>query len=143
MAPMNVVPPSYGARMPAAVVYLRMAPALRDALRAHAHASGVSLNAFAVQALAAAAGPDFLRDVRGGGQPATVADERRVLERPSAEGMRPIATQYVTYWVDRLGREQVSQVIASSKDLDRVWAWYVGRQAEQAELAELSRRAGR
>jgi predicted HicB family RNase H-like nuclease len=41
--------------MSAAVVYLRMAPALRDALRAQADASGVSLNAFAVQALAAAA----------------------------------------------------------------------------------------
>jgi hypothetical protein len=43
--------------MSAAVVYLRMAPALRDALRNHAAESGVSLNAFAVQALAAAAGP--------------------------------------------------------------------------------------
>lgn len=122
----------------AAVVYLRMAPALRDALRAYAEASGVSLNAFAVQALAAAAGPDFLRDVRNGGQPATVQDARRALERP--ERMHPIVDQYVQYWVDRLGRENFSRVIANSKDHDRVWAWYVGR---QAELAELSSRAAR
>jgi hypothetical protein len=126
--------------MSAAVVYLRMAPALRDALRARAEASGVSLNAFAVQALAAAAGPDFLRDVRGGGQPASVTDDRRVLRRPPPERMGPIVTQFVTYWVDRLGREHFTGVIANSKDHDRVWAWYVGR---QAELAELSPRATR
>jgi hypothetical protein len=103
----------------AAVVYLRMAPALRDAL----------------QALAAAAGPEFLRDVRGGGQPATVADAGRVLERPAPDRMRPIVERYVTYWVDRLGREQFSRVVANSKDHDRVWAWYVGRQAELAALS--------
>jgi uncharacterized protein (DUF1778 family) len=120
--------------MPAAVVYLRMAPALRDALRAKADASGVSLNAFAVQALAAAAGPDFLRDVRAGGLPTTVDDDRRVLERPPPNRMQPIVERYVTYWVDRLGREQFSGVVANSKDQDRVWAWYVGREAELAEL---------
>jgi HicB family len=126
----------------AAVVYLRMAPALRDALRGHAAESGISLNAFAVQALAAAAGPDFLRDVRAGGKPASVADERRVLEResPPADRMHSIVTQYATYWVDRLGRDHMSRVIANSKDRDRVWAWYVGR---QAELAELSPRGAR
>ncbi len=127
----------------AAVLYLRMAPALRDALRAHADASGVSLNAFAVQALAAAAGPDFLRDVRGGGQPVTVADERRMLERPAPDRMHPIVDRYVAYWVDRLGREHFSRVIANSKDHDRVWAWYVGREAELAALAEVSPRAAR
>lgn len=131
---MDVARPAYGPAM-AAVVYLRMAPALRDALRAHADASGVSLNAFAVQALAAAAGPEFLRDVRGGGQPATEADDRRVLRRPPPEQMHGIVTQYVTYWVDRLGREHFSRVSANSKDRDRVWAWYVGRQAELAELS--------
>jgi HicB family len=124
----------------AAVVYLRMAPALRDALKTHADASGVSLNAFAVQALAAAAGPEFLRDVRSGGQPASVDDERRVLKRPAADRMRPIVEQYATYWVNRLGREHFSRVTADSKDHDRVWAWYVGR---QAELAELSPRGAR
>jgi hypothetical protein len=129
--------------MPAAIVYLRMSPALRDALRSRAEASGVSLNAFAVQALAAAAGPEFLRDVRAGGQPATSADERRVLERPAPDKMHPIATQYVTYWVDRLGRDHMSRVIANSKDHDRVWAWYVGREAELAALAEVSPRAAR
>ena len=40
----------------AAVVYLRMTPQLRDALRAAADQAGTSLNAFAVQVLAAAAG---------------------------------------------------------------------------------------
>jgi hypothetical protein len=34
-------------------------------------------------------------------------------------------------------------VIANSKDHDRVWAWYVGRQAELAALAEISSRAAR
>jgi hypothetical protein len=119
--------------MPAAVVYLRMAPALRDALHERAAASGISLNAFAVQALAAAAGPEFLRDVRSGGKPATVTDEQRVLVRP--ERMHDICTQYVTYWVDRLGRDRMSSVLANSKDHDKVWAWYVGRQAELAELS--------
>src|SRR3954468_8627422 len=124
--------------MGAAVVYLRMAPALRDALRAHAVESGVSLNAFAVQALAAAAGPEFLRDVRAGGAPTSAADERRMLERPPRDGMKPIVTEYVTYCVDRLGRDAMSRVIANGKDHDRVWAWYVGHQAELATLAEVS-----
>ena len=39
-----------------AVVYLRMSPQLRDAVRAAADGAGCSLNAFAVQVLAAAAG---------------------------------------------------------------------------------------
>ena len=120
----------------AAVVYLRMAPALRDALRAHAEQNGVSLNAFAVQALAAAAGPDFLRDVRAGGQPATEADDRRVLTRPAPEKMQSICDQYVIFWIGRLGKERTSDFVAASKDRDRVWAWYVGRQAELATLAE-------
>jgi hypothetical protein len=123
-----------------AVVYLRISPALREALQEHAAASGISLNAFAVQALAAAAGPEFLRDVRAGGMPASVVDEKRVLVRPAPDQMRGIVTQYLTYWVDRLGREHMSRVIANSKDHDKVWAWYVGR---QAELAELSPRAAR
>jgi hypothetical protein len=102
--------------------------------------AAVSLNAFAVQALAAAAGPDFLRDVRAGGQPATVDDARRALERPAPDRMHPIVERYVTYRVDRLGREHFSGVIANRKDHDRVGAWYVDR---QAELAELSPRATR
>jgi hypothetical protein len=40
----------------AAVVYLRMTPQLRDALRDAADHAGTSLNAYAVQVLAAAAG---------------------------------------------------------------------------------------
>lgn len=127
--------------MPAAVVYLRMSNALRDALRERAGVEGVSLNAFAVQALAAAAGPEFLREMRGGGMPATVADQQRLLVRP--ERMKPIVDRYVTYWVDRLGREAMSKVIANSKDHDRVWAWYVGREAELAELSSVSRPAAR
>jgi hypothetical protein len=127
--------------MPAAVLYLRMSAALRDALRGRAEAEGVSMNAFAVQALAAATGPAFLRDVRAGGTPATVQDEQRVLVRP--ERMKPIVDRYVTYWVARLGVAAMSKVIANSKDHDRVWAWYVGREAELAELSSVSRRAAR
>ncbi len=127
--------------MAASVVYLRMSPALHDALKHQAAESGVSLNTFAVQALAAAAGPEFLRDPRAGGTPATIDDERRVLVRP--ERMHPIVDKYVQYWVDRLGREARDRVLASSKDHDRVWAWYVGREAELAALAEVSPRAGR
>jgi hypothetical protein len=33
----------------------------------------------------------------------------------------------------------MSRVIAHSKDDDRVWAWYVGREAELAELRQVSR----
>ncbi len=121
----------------AAVVYLRMAPALRDALRSSATESGVSLNAFAVQALAAAAGPAFLRDVRAGGEPVTVADTRRVLERPAPQKMQSICDQYVIFWTERLGRDRMSDLIKASKDHDRVWAWYMGRQTELAALAEL------
>jgi HicB-like protein involved in pilus formation len=124
--------------MAASVLYLRVSPALHDVLKRHAAESGISLNTFAVQALAAAAGPEFLRDVRAGGSPKTPADEKRVLVRP--DRMKPIVDRYVTYWVDRLGRESMSRVIANSKDHDRVWAWYVGR---EAELAELSRPAAR
>jgi hypothetical protein len=120
-----------------------MAPALRDALRASAAESGVSLNAFAVQALAAAAGPEFLRDVRAGGQPATVAEARRALERPAPKNMQSICDQYVIFWSERLGKERFSKLVAASKDHDRVWAWYVGRQAELAALAEVSSRAAR
>ena len=127
--------------MAASVVYLRMSPALHDALKHQAAESGVSLNTFAVQALAAAAGPEFLRDVRAGGKPATIADERRVLVRP--ERMHPIVDKYVQYWIDRLGIEARERVLASSKDNDRVWAWYVGREAELAALAEVSRPAAR
>lgn len=81
--------------MPAAVVYLHVSPSLHDALQQQAAACGVSLNTYAVQALAAAAGPEFLRDVRAGGKPATLADERRVLVRP--ERMYPIVDRYVQY----------------------------------------------
>jgi hypothetical protein len=125
--------------MPAAVVYLRMSNALRDALRARAEGEGVSMNAFSVQALAAAAGPEFLRDVRAGGSPTTVNDERRVLVRP--ERMHPIVDQYVQYWIDRLGIDQRTKILASSKNHDRVWAWYVGREAELAALAAQTIRA--
>jgi len=118
--------------MPAAVVYLRMSSTLRDALRARAEAEGVSMNAFAVQALAAAAGPEFLRDVRAGGAPATVNDEQRVLVRP--ERMHPIVDRYVQFWIDRLGLDARDRVLANSKDHARVWAWYVGREAELATL---------
>jgi len=127
--------------MPSAVVYLRMSNALRDALRMRAQSEGVSMNAFAVQALAAAAGPDFLRDVRAGGKPATANDEQRVLVRP--ERMHPIVDRYRQYWIDRLGTDARDRVITNSKDHDRVWAWYVGREAELAALAEVSRRAAR
>jgi hypothetical protein len=127
--------------MAASVVYLRMSPALHDALQHQAAESGVSLNTFPVQALSAAAGPEFLRDVRAGGKPATVADEQRVLVGP--ERMKPIVDRYVTYWVDRLGIDQVTRVIKKSKDHDKVWAWYVGREAELAALAEVSRPAAR
>jgi uncharacterized protein (DUF1778 family) len=129
--------------MAGAVVYLRMSAALREALRARAEHEGISLNAFAVQALAAAAGPAFLRDVRAGGEPATQQDERRVLERPPPDRMHPIVDRYVQYWVDRLGRDSFSRVRAASKDADRVWAWYVGREAELSALSELSPRAAR
>ena len=91
------------------------------------------MNAFAVQALAAATGPEFLRDVRAGGSPATLNDEQRVLVRP--ERMHPIVDRYVHYWIDRLGIDARSQVLANSKDHNKVWAWYVGREAELAELA--------
>jgi hypothetical protein len=57
--------------------------------------------------------------------------------------MKPIVDRYVTYWVDRLGREHMSRVIANGKDHDRVWAWYVGREAELAALAYVSRRGAR
>jgi hypothetical protein len=57
--------------------------------------------------------------------------------------MKPIVDRYVTYWVDRLGREHISRVAANSKDHDRVWAWYVGREAELAALAEVSPRGAR
>ena len=127
--------------MAASVVYLRMSPALHDALKHQAAESGVSLNTFAVQALAAAAGPEFLRDVRAGGKPATIADERRVLVRP--ERMHPIVDKYVQYWIDRSGIEARERVLTASKDDDRVWAWYVGREAELAALAEVSPRGGR
>jgi hypothetical protein len=119
--------------MPAAVLYLGMSSALRDALRSRAEADGVSMNAFAVQALAAATGPEFLRDVRAGGAPATVRDEQRVLVRP--ERMHPVVDEYVHYWIDRLGRDARDRVLANSKDHDRVWAWHVGREAELAALA--------
>jgi hypothetical protein len=127
--------------MSAAVVYLRMSSTLRDALRSRAEFEGVSMNAFAVQALAAAAGPDFLRDVRAGGKPATSSDERRVLVRP--DRMHPIVDRYVQFWIDRLGLDARERVRAASKDHDRVWAWYVGREAELAALAEVSPRAAR
>jgi len=91
--------------------------------------------------LAAAAGPEFLRNVRSGGKPATEADERRVLVRP--ERMHPIVDRYRQYWIDRLGMEARDRVIANSKDHDRVWAWYVGREAELAALAEVSRPGAR
>jgi len=118
-----------------------MSPALHDALKERAGASGISLNAFAVQALAAAAGPDFLRDVRAGGKPATSGDDQRVLVRP--DRMHPIVDRYVQYWVDRLGVDAQFRVLAASKDHDRVWAWYVGREAELAALAAVSSRAAR
>jgi hypothetical protein len=43
-----------------ASLHLRMAPHLREALRDAARAAGCSLNAFAVQVLAAAAGDEFI-----------------------------------------------------------------------------------
>jgi hypothetical protein len=85
--------------------------------------------------------PEFLRDVRLGGQPKTAADERRVLVRP--ERMHPIVDRYRQYWIDRLGIAARDRVIANSKDHDRVWAWYVGRETELAALAELSPRGAR
>ncbi len=64
-----------------------------------------------------------------------------MLVRP--EKMFPIVDKYVQYWIDRLGMTQKSAVLANSKDHDRVWAWYVDREAELAALAEVSRRAAR
>ncbi len=85
-------------------------------------------------------GPRCLTDVAAGGEPASVDDQRRVLRRPPPCEMRPIAQVYVTYWVDRLGIDRMTDVIANSKDDDRVWAWYVGRQAELAALSPLEAR---
>jgi hypothetical protein len=82
-----------------------------------------------------------VRDGRAGGSPKTPTDEQRVLVRP--ERRKPIVDRYVTYWVDRLGIEAIRPVMANSKDHDRVSAWYVGREAELAALAEISRRGGR
>jgi hypothetical protein len=62
-------------RRPAAVL-LRMSPQLREGLRAAAEAAGLSLNAFAVQVLAAAAGdPSRFRE------PAPEPPALRELER--------------------------------------------------------------
>jgi len=52
-----------------AVLYLRMAPQLRAALAERAAESGVSLNAWAVNALAAAAGRSSSRRRRAAGRP--------------------------------------------------------------------------
>ena len=72
---------------------------------------------------------------------ATVADDQRVLVRP--ERMHPIVDRYVQYWIDRLGSDARARVLAHSKDHDRVWAWYVGREAELATLRSVSSPAGR
>ena len=95
-----------------AVVYVRMAPALRDALRDHAESSGVSLNAFVVHALAAVSGPEFLRRVPDGGKPSTVAD-----------------------WLGKLGMQRLGEIMERAEDHDLVWAWWVGHRAEQDALA--------
>jgi hypothetical protein len=64
-----------------AVVYLRMSPYLRDALRDAADKAGCSLNAFAVQVLAAAAGdPSRFRSVAEEAEPRTL--ERDALGYP-------------------------------------------------------------
>lgn len=73
--------------------------------------------------------------------PATVRDEQRVLVRP--ERMHPIVDRYVQCWIDRLGVDARSRVLAMSKDHDKVWAWYVGRETELAELSSVSRPATR
>ena len=51
--------------------------------------------------------------------------------------MKPIVDRSITHWVDRLGREAMSRVVANSKDHDGMWAW--GREAELAALAEMER----
>ena len=60
-----------------------------------------------------------------------------MLVRP--ERMKPIVDRYITHWVDRLGREAMSRMVANSKDHDRVWTWYVGREAELVPLAGTER----
>jgi hypothetical protein len=66
----------------AAVVALRMAPSLRDALKAAAADAGCSLNAFAVQVLASAAGdPARFRQAPEERTAAEVAAGRRALVR--------------------------------------------------------------
>lgn len=117
-----------------AVLYLRMAPALRDALQARARESGVSLNAWAVNALAAAAGPEFLRTPAQGGAARTQSDAEQTT-RPDAEGMKRIAVEYRAYWLNRLGAEHVREVGEASRDDDVVWAWWVGHRRELQELA--------
>ncbi len=104
----------------AAVVYVRMAPALREALRNAAAANGVSLNASAVHALGAAAGPDFLRDVSQGGKPKTIVDDRRVPRRPEPSRMGSLAAEYISYWVDRQGIDRLIEIGRRSKDHDVV-----------------------
>jgi HicB family len=125
-----------------AVVYVRMAPALRDALREHAESSGLSLNAFVVHALAAASGPEFLRHVRDGGKPSTVADDREVVRRPSPDRMTFVVAAYRDYWLGKLGMERIAEIMERTKDHDLVWAWWVGHRAEQDALP-ISRRGAR
>jgi hypothetical protein len=125
-----------------AVVYVRMAPALRDALRDHADACGLSLNAFAVHALAAASGPEFLRRVSDGGSPRTVAEDREVIRRPGPDRMVFVVAAYRDYWLGKLGMERLGEIMRQASDHDVVWAWWVGHRAEQ-EALPVSLRAAR
>jgi len=123
-------------RVKPAVFYLRMAPQLRDALAARAVESGVSLNAWAVNALAAAAGPDFLAAPSRGGAARTLIEAEQAT-RPDAEGMRRIAAEYRSYWINRLGPEHARRISTEARDGDRVWAWWVGHRREQQELTAM------
>ena len=119
-----------------AVLYLRMAPQLRAALAERAAESGVSLNAWAVNALAAAAGPEFLAPPSRGGAARTTVDAEQ-MTRPDPQGMKAIATEYRSYWFNRLGMEHARRVDQESRDHDRVWAWWVGHRREHQELAAM------
>jgi hypothetical protein len=118
-----------------AVVYVRMAPALRDALRDHAESCGLSLNAFVVHALAAASGPEFLRRVTDGGKPSTVADDRDVVRRPGPEKVGGVVAAYRDHWLGKLGMERLGEIMERAEDHDLVWAWWVGHRAEQDALS--------
>ena len=55
--------------------------------------------------------------------------------------MGSLAAEYISYWVDRHGIDRLIEIGRRSEDHDVVWAWWVGRRAEQETLRELKRSA--